>query len=135
MNKYERSWILRSGFSEYRAYDTLTFTDVYWFVPNELVGNKIVISRMVLKPFIEILNYIDQIGMYKSRLNRLYLDIEKKSIRPKIEEFKVKIINLLDEANKDLFPYHWSMRKENNEYIMMLSDDKPDYFRKLVLEL
>ena len=134
MNETDRFWILKSGFSEYITYDISMYTNVRWFVPNELTDNKIVISRMVLKPFIEILDYIDQIEMYKSRLNRLYLDIEKRSIQSKIEEFKAKVINLLDEANKDLSPYHWSMKKEKNEYIMIL-DNKPDYFRKWVLEL
>ena len=124
------------GFREYFSIDTPTLSQIHWCIPNELVNNTIVESKMKAEPFMKIYDYINKIEFYKSELKHRYLDIEKIPIREKIDKLKTETIKLLDEVDKDLSPYYWVIKKLSyRDYYFMLDDEKPNYFRKEILNL
>lgn len=97
------------------SYLDLNLPEVQWLIPEELVGNSIVLDKMHIQPFEKLLENISAIENYNYILSTKYLDIEREPLIASKNNMKRACYTILEEINKNLSPYHWEMQENRND--------------------
>lgn len=110
------SEFMMNGYYTYQDFDMVNLFQFIWCIPKELHNKKIVRDKINHQLFEEIIECMNKIDDYNFMLRPKVLESERKPLLEKKQKIKFRCLQILNEVNDKLSPYHWEIQKIQDDY-------------------